>query len=87
MNRHFSGKNQASVCLAFPAALGASLVKADATLEKIKQRHAISVGGIAGMAGSTYGLSPWFRLSIATDSVGEAGRRIARACTQLRGEA
>jgi len=45
--------------------------------------------GVAGVAGSAYGLSPWFRLSIATatDSVGEAGRRIARACTQLRGEA
>jgi aspartate aminotransferase len=45
--------------------------------------------GVAGVAGSAYGLSPWFRLSIATatDSVAEAGRRIARACAQLRGEA
>jgi aspartate aminotransferase len=45
--------------------------------------------GVAGVAGSAYGLSPWFRLSIATatDSVAEAGRRIARACVQLRGTA
>lgn len=44
--------------------------------------------GVAGVAGSAYGLSPWFRLSIATatDSVIEAGRRIAHACAQLRGE-
>ncbi|MGF6127147.1 aspartate aminotransferase [Pseudomonas frederiksbergensis] len=43
--------------------------------------------GVAGVAGSAYGLSPWFRLSIATatDSVAEAGRRIAHACGQLRG--
>ncbi|MBD9588838.1 aminotransferase class I/II-fold pyridoxal phosphate-dependent enzyme [Pseudomonas sp. PDM03] len=45
--------------------------------------------GVAGVAGSAYGLPPWFRLSIATatDSVAEAGRRIARACAQLRGTA
>ncbi|CAM3128962.1 aspartate aminotransferase [Pseudomonas floridensis] len=45
--------------------------------------------GVAGVAGSAYGLSPWFRLSIATatDSVVEAGRRIAHACSQLRGQA
>jgi aspartate aminotransferase len=45
--------------------------------------------GVAGVAGSAYGLSPWFRLSIATatDNVVEAGRRIAYACGQLRGEA
>jgi len=44
--------------------------------------------GVAGVVGSAYGLSPWFRLSIATatDSVVEAGRRIAHACGQLRGE-
>jgi len=44
--------------------------------------------GVAGVAGSAYGLSPWFRLSIATatDSVVEAGRRIANACAQLRSE-
>jgi aspartate aminotransferase len=44
--------------------------------------------GVAGVAGSAYGLSPWFRLSIATatDSVAEAGRRIVQACGQLRGE-
>ena len=42
--------------------------------------------GVAGVAGSAYGLSPWFRLSIATatDSVIEAGQRIASACAQLR---
>jgi aspartate aminotransferase len=45
--------------------------------------------GVAGVAGSAYGLSPWFRLSIATatSSVIEAGRRIANACAQLRVEA
>lgn len=45
--------------------------------------------GVAGVAGSAYGLSPWFRLSIATatDSVAEAGRRIAVACGRLRGQA
>lgn len=44
--------------------------------------------GVAGVAGSAYGLSPWFRLSIATatETVAEAGRRIAHACGQLRGE-
>src|SRR5471030_777080 len=38
--------------------------------------------GVAGVAGSAYGLSPWFRLSIATatEHVAEAGRRIAAAC-------
>jgi len=43
--------------------------------------------GERGVAGSAYGLSPWFRLSIATatDSVAEAGRRIAVACGKLRG--
>jgi len=42
--------------------------------------------GVAGVAGSAYGLSPWFRLSIATatEHVAEAGRRIAAACRQLR---
>ncbi|MDB6142138.1 MAG: putative aspartate aminotransferase [Pseudomonas sp.] len=45
--------------------------------------------GVAGVAGSAYGLSPWFRLSIATatTSVIEAGRRIANACARLRVEA
>lgn len=45
--------------------------------------------GVAGVAGSAYGLSPWFRLSIATatETVVQAGRRIAQACDQLRGEA
>lgn len=41
--------------------------------------------GVSGVAGSAYGLSPYFRLSIATDidSVEEAGKRIARACAAL----
>lgn len=45
--------------------------------------------GVAGVAGSAYGLSPWFRLSIATATSGviEAGRRIANACAKLRTEA
>ena len=40
--------------------------------------------GVSGVAGA-YGLSPYFRLSIATDidSVEEAGKRIARACAAL----
>ncbi|ROM72626.1 aspartate aminotransferase [Pseudomonas brassicacearum] len=44
--------------------------------------------GVAGVAGSAYGLSPWFRLSIATatDTVVEAAKRIAYACAQLRAE-
>ncbi|ROM61779.1 aspartate aminotransferase [Pseudomonas brassicacearum] len=44
--------------------------------------------GVAGVAGSAYGLSPWFRLSIATatDTVVEAAKRIAHACAQLRAE-
>jgi aspartate aminotransferase len=42
--------------------------------------------GVSGVAGSAYGLSPYFRLSIATDidTVREAGRRIAQACAALR---
>ena len=45
--------------------------------------------GVAGVAGSAYGLSRWFRLPTPTapDSVAEAGQRIARACAQLRGKA
>lgn len=41
--------------------------------------------GVSGVGGSTYGLSPYFRLSIATDNatVEEAGKRIAAACAQL----
>ncbi|QKS80709.1 aminotransferase class I/II-fold pyridoxal phosphate-dependent enzyme [Pseudomonas bijieensis] len=44
--------------------------------------------GVAGVAGGAYGLSPWFRLSIATATatVAEAGHRIAHACGRLRGE-
>lgn len=42
--------------------------------------------GVSGVAGSAYGLSPYFRLSIATDidTVREAGRRIAHACAVLK---
>ncbi|MBY4840025.1 aminotransferase class I/II-fold pyridoxal phosphate-dependent enzyme [Pantoea sp. DY-5] len=42
--------------------------------------------GVSGVAGSAYGLSPYFRLSIATDieTVREAGRRIAQACAVLK---
>lgn len=42
--------------------------------------------GVSGVAGSAYGLSPYFRLSIATDidTVREAGRRIAAACAALK---
>jgi len=42
--------------------------------------------GVAVVAGSAYGLSPWFRVSIATatDSVAIAGQRIAQACARLR---
>ncbi|MGK3123841.1 aminotransferase class I/II-fold pyridoxal phosphate-dependent enzyme [Candidatus Pantoea formicae] len=42
--------------------------------------------GVSGVAGSAYGLSPYFRLSIATDidTVSEAGRRIAVACAALK---
>lgn len=41
--------------------------------------------GVSGVAGSAYGLSPYFRLSIATDihTVREAGLRIAQACAAL----
>ncbi|AUW09334.1 aminotransferase class I/II-fold pyridoxal phosphate-dependent enzyme [Klebsiella michiganensis] len=41
--------------------------------------------GVSGVGGSAYGLSPYFRLSIATDNatVAEAGRRIASACAKL----
>ncbi|WP_413740282.1 aminotransferase class I/II-fold pyridoxal phosphate-dependent enzyme [Sodalis sp. RH14] len=42
--------------------------------------------GVSGIGGSAYGLSPYFRLSIATDdaTVAEAGRRIAAACVALK---
>ena len=41
--------------------------------------------GVSGVAGSAFGLSPYFRLSIATDlaTVDEAGKRIAAACHSL----
>lgn len=42
--------------------------------------------GVAAIAGSAYGLSPWVRFSIATglESVTEAGVRVARACAELQ---
>lgn len=42
--------------------------------------------GVSGVGGSTYGLSPYFRLSIATDNatVEEAGKRIAKAIALLK---
>ncbi|UFH48129.1 aminotransferase class I/II-fold pyridoxal phosphate-dependent enzyme [Pseudomonas sp. KNUC1026] len=42
--------------------------------------------GVAAIAGSAYGLSPWVRFSIATglEAVAEAGVRVARACAELR---
>jgi len=41
--------------------------------------------GVSGVAGSAFGLSPYFRLSIATDfeTVDEAGKRIEAACNSL----
>ncbi|MFF7710963.1 aminotransferase class I/II-fold pyridoxal phosphate-dependent enzyme [Pseudomonas sp. NPDC007930] len=41
--------------------------------------------GVAAIAGSAYGQSPWLRFSIATATaaVAEAGRRVAAACAQL----
>lgn len=41
--------------------------------------------GVSGVAGSAFGLSPYFRLSIATDfeTVDEAGKRIEVACNSL----
>ncbi|WP_263262369.1 aminotransferase class I/II-fold pyridoxal phosphate-dependent enzyme [Pseudomonas sp. RIT-PI-S] len=42
--------------------------------------------GVAAIAGSAYGLSPWLRFSIATatGTVAQAGPRIAAACALLR---
>ncbi|QKJ86849.1 Aminotransferase [Paramixta manurensis] len=42
--------------------------------------------GVSGVAGAAYGLSPYFRLSIATDieSVIRAGHRVVHACAALR---
>ncbi len=42
--------------------------------------------GVSGVSGSAFGLSPYFRLSIATDydTVSEAGQRIAKACAELK---
>ncbi|MFJ2982722.1 MULTISPECIES: aminotransferase class I/II-fold pyridoxal phosphate-dependent enzyme [unclassified Pseudomonas] len=42
--------------------------------------------GVAAISGSAYGLSPWLRFSIATDSkaVAEAANRVVRACELLK---
>jgi aspartate aminotransferase len=42
--------------------------------------------GVAAIAGSAYGLSPWVRFSIATatDAVAQAGTRVATACVRLQ---
>ncbi|KQV11431.1 amino acid ABC transporter [Pseudomonas sp. Root329] len=53
MNRYFSARSLTTLCLAWSAALGASLAQADATLDKIEQRHAISVGVI--LSGPPFG--------------------------------
>lgn len=44
MRRSFCTKDLTAPCLAGLAVMGASLARADATLDKIEQRHAISVG-------------------------------------------
>lgn len=49
----FSAKTLTTLCLAGCAALAASLAQADATLDKIEQRHAISVGVI--LSGPPFG--------------------------------
>ena len=53
MNRLFSAKTLSSLCLAGAVALAASLARADATLDKIEQRHAITVGVI--LSGPPFG--------------------------------
>lgn len=42
--------------------------------------------GVAAIAGSAYGLSPWVRFSIATatEAVAQAGPRVAAACARLQ---
>lgn len=42
--------------------------------------------GVAAIAGSAYGLSPWVRFSIATatEAVAQAGPRVAMACARLQ---
>lgn len=53
MNRLFSAKTLSSLCLAGAVALAASLARADATLDKIEQRYAITVGVI--LSGPPFG--------------------------------
>lgn len=53
MNRFFSARTLSSLCLAGAVALAASFAQADATLDKIEQRHAISVGVI--LSGPPFG--------------------------------
>ncbi|WP_223531611.1 transporter substrate-binding domain-containing protein [Pseudomonas sp. GL-RE-20] len=53
MNPRFVAKKLSSLYLAGAVALGTSLAQADATLDKIQQRHAISVGVI--LSGPPFG--------------------------------
>lgn len=53
MTSFFSARTLATLCLAWSAASAASLVQADATLDKIQQRHVISVGVM--LSGAPFG--------------------------------
>ena len=58
-----------------------------APVHEIRALRVVDVpeGGVAVVAGSAYGLSPYFRMSIATsiDVLDEGCRRIARAIAAL----
>ncbi|MCJ8207839.1 transporter substrate-binding domain-containing protein [Pseudomonas sp. RGM2987] len=53
MTSFFSARTLATLCLAWSAACAASLAQADATLDKIQQRHVISVGVM--LSGAPFG--------------------------------
>lgn len=53
MTSFFSARTLATLCLAWSAASAASLAQADATLDKIEQRHVISVGVM--LSGAPFG--------------------------------
>lgn len=53
MTSFFSARTLATLCLAWSAASASSLVQADATLDKIQQRHVISVGVM--LSGAPFG--------------------------------
>lgn len=53
MTSFFSARTLATLCLAWSAAGAASLAQADATLDKIQQRHVISVGVM--LSGAPFG--------------------------------